>query len=130
MMSTEAMNLLTMFAVLTPGLVAKPVPVSPTLYGDLDRDFAGFKGHILVSAHEFSADWASWECHPAGDEIVLLLAGRATLVLETPDGEQQVTLEEPGSYVIVPRGTWHTARVNSRTRLLFITPGEGTANRD
>jgi hypothetical protein len=28
--------------------------------------------------------------------------------------------------VVVPRNTWHTARVSGTTRMLFITPGEGT----
>ena len=38
-------------------------------------------------------------------------------------------LAVPGSFVIVPRGTWHTARTSVATKMLFITPGEGTKNK-
>ena len=31
--------------------------------------------------------------------------------------------------IIVPRDTWHTARVHRPARMLFITPGEGTVTR-
>jgi hypothetical protein len=31
--------------------------------------------------------------------------------------------------VIVPKGTWHTARIEHKAKMIFITPGEGTRNR-
>ena len=37
--------------------------------------------------------------------------------------------DAPGDYVIVPRGTRHTARIRKPARMLFITPGEGTETR-
>lgn len=58
-----------------------------------------------------------------------LLSGATTLVLDTEDGNRSVTLTQPGSYVIVPRGVWHTARIADHARMLFVTPGEGTQNR-
>jgi len=118
------------FAVLAPGLGITPVDLAPDLYERLDRDFDAFRGHVLVAMHAFDADWPTWERHPAGDELVLLLAGAATFVLDTPGGEQQVVLAKPGRFVIVPRNTWHTARVAEHAELLFITPGEGTENEE
>jgi hypothetical protein len=50
----------------------------------------------------------------------------ATLVLEDIGSEE---LTEPGAFVVVPKGTWHTARTAAPTRMLFITPGERTENR-
>ena len=47
----------------------------------------------------------------------------------TPDGNRAIKLAEAGSYVVVPRGVWHTAEPSEATRLLFITPGEGTEHR-
>ena len=41
----------------------------------------------------------------------------------------QFRLRDPGSYVVVPKGTWHTARTSVPTRMLFMTPGEGTENK-
>jgi mannose-6-phosphate isomerase-like protein (cupin superfamily) len=69
------------------------------------------------------------EMHPNGDEVVCLLSGRATMVLEIDGREKLVELDEPGAYVIVPQGTWHTARTNEPCRMLFITAGEGTQHR-
>jgi mannose-6-phosphate isomerase-like protein (cupin superfamily) len=125
-----AHQILETFAVLKPDLGVATVPVNPALYETLDRDFDGFKGHVLVSVHEFSQPWATWERHPAGDEIVLLLSGRATMLLRTADGDESIRLEEPGTYVVVARGIWHTAQTSEPTRMLFITPGEGTENRE
>ncbi|MEO0539577.1 MAG: cupin [Cyanobacteria bacterium P01_A01_bin.105] len=117
-----------MFAVLRPDQSVQPVEVTPTLYPDLLSNFDQFKGHTLVSVHSFSKDWATWERHPAGDEIVMLLAGPVTLHLQTDDGETAVTLTTMGQYIVIPQGLWHTAKVSEPTTLLFITPGEGTEN--
>ena len=124
-----ANNIAETFAVLTPDLNVQTVAVTPELYEQLDVRFAGFKGHLLISQHEFSEDWPTWERHPAGDELVMLLTGRATLLMRLDAGDQSVELDEPGSYVVVPRNTWHTARVSGSVRMLFMTPGEGTENR-
>jgi len=121
-------DLATTFAVLGPRLEVTTVPVTPSLYGNLDRDFDGFRGHVLVSLHTFDRDWPTWERHPAGDEIVVLLAGRAELVLDRGGRHETLRLGAPRSYVVVPRGTWHTARVPESATMLFITPGEGTEN--
>ena len=83
----------------------------------------------LMTCFSFDADWPSWERHPAGEEAVILLSGAVELLLETPGGIQSVTLSEPGSYVLVPRDTWHTAKTRVPTKMLFITPGAGTENR-
>ncbi len=120
------MNLKSTFAVLGPALGVTPVPVTPTVYEELDRRFNDFKGHVLVSIFECDKDWPTWERHPAGDEIVCLLSGRATFVLE--DGKR-IDLSEPGGFVIVPKNTWHTAKTTVPTKMLFVTPGEGTENK-
>ena len=64
----------------------------------------------------------------AGDEIVVLLSGEAVFLLDRGSCEEAVRLAEPGRYVIVPKGTWHTARIATSAAMLFITPGEGTEN--
>ena len=122
------MKLQEAFAVVKPDLSVETVEVTPTLYADLDVRFDRFKGCLLVSSHEFDGDWPTWEVHPSGDEIVLLLAGAARMLLRPDEaGEAQaVDLAEPGAYVVVPRNTWHTARISGTARMLFITPGEGT----
>jgi len=126
----QTRRLTDVFAVLRPDLKVDPVAVTPDLYTSLDRNYDAFHGHVLVALHDFDADWDTWECHPAGDEIVLLIAGSATLVIRDGDGEQSIDLATPGEYCIVPAGRWHTARVSEPVRMLFITPGAGTENRE
>ena len=123
------LDLASTFAVLGPDLRATLVDVTPTIYEELDERFDQFKGRLLISCFGFESDWPTWERHPAGDEIVCLLSGEVTMVLDR-DGVEDVThLSDPGSYVVVPKGTWHAARTSVATKMLFITPGEGTENK-
>ena len=67
--------------------------------------------------------------HPNGDEFVFLISGKVESVMEHDGQEKVLSLEQSGSYVIIPRATWHTVRVRASSTMLFITPGEGTQNR-
>lgn len=117
------------FLVLGPQQLATPVKVTPSLYSDLDTRFNQFKQHSLVAMYTFENDWASWELHPNGDEMVMLIEGEITLVLDTAEGEQSLQLSNAGDYIVIPQNTWHTARTNSLAKVLFITPGEGTKHK-
>jgi len=118
------------FLHLGPDGTSVPLEVNESFWQDLAT--GGFD-HLgpgrLVSTYDFSEDWASWEQHPAGEEVVVLISGALEFVLEMSDGERKVTLEQPGQFLLVPRGTWHTANVASSAKVLFITPGEGTGHR-
>ncbi|NUO71322.1 MAG: cupin domain-containing protein [Frateuria sp.] len=83
----------------------------------------------LLSAFGFFESWSMWERHPAGEELVLLLSGTATVVLEESGFERSVQLRSPGEYVLVPTGVWHTARTTVPATMLFLTPGAGTEHR-
>jgi quercetin dioxygenase-like cupin family protein len=117
------------FVVLQPDQSAVAVEVTPTIWEELDRRFDQFKGRVLVSSFSFERDWSTWERHPAGDEIVGLLSGMVTLVLDRNGAEEPIALRDAGSYVIVPKGIWHTARTSVPTKMLFVTPGAGTENK-
>jgi mannose-6-phosphate isomerase-like protein (cupin superfamily) len=82
----------------------------------------------LLSALLMHADWTNWEMHPAGDEILFMLEGKATFLLEFPDGLREVPLTA-GRVLVIPKGVWHTAKVSEPTRLLAITVGQGTQHR-
>lgn len=82
----------------------------------------------MLSGYEMSADWDHWENHPAGDEILILVSGEMTVLLEESDGVREVRLG-PGSTCVVPRGVWHTAKVSMPSQLIAITPGKGTEHR-
>jgi mannose-6-phosphate isomerase-like protein (cupin superfamily) len=116
------------FVVFKPDLLMEELPLTPDLYERLDTEFDGFKGHTLVSAYQFTESWPTWEIHPNGDEMVVLLSGSAEFKLKTGDSVASKLLASPGDFVIVPRNTWHTAAITESANLLFITPGEGTRN--
>lgn len=84
----------------------------------------------LMLAFSFSESWSSWERHPAGEELVMLLSGTVVVVLEENGKEQLIELDTPGSFVLVPQGVWHTARTQVPTTMIFLTPGCGTEHRD
>jgi mannose-6-phosphate isomerase-like protein (cupin superfamily) len=117
------------FVVLTPAKQAFIEPLNEDLYSRLDREYGDFAGHELIACHSFTQSWESWEMHPNGDEVVVLLSGAVRFVLQTPGGDTAVELREQGQYVVVRKGVWHTAEVLSAATLLFITPGEGTEHR-
>ena len=88
-----------------------------------------FHNEFLVADGSYDRDWPMWEMHPNGDEFVCLLSGSATFVLQQPHGNTAIELQKTGEYVLVPKGTWHTAKVREPCRILFVTPGEGTQHR-
>lgn len=107
-----------------------PWPVTETFWQELGSGaWPQLAQGRLLSAYSFSEPWAVWERHPAGEELVLLLSGAATLVLEEAHGEREILLQAVGAYVLVPKDVWHTARTTVPTTLLFLTPGAGTEHR-
>jgi uncharacterized cupin superfamily protein len=83
----------------------------------------------LVSQYSFSADWDSWEMHPAGAEVVICTHGAIVLVQEFADSRQERVALTAGDYAINPPGVWHTADVAESATAIFITAGEGTTHR-
>lgn len=114
--------------VMSKSFSADTLAVTDSLWSEIDRKYGDFSGRTLISSFSFDDDWPTWEIHPAGDEIVCLLSGRARMILASPDGDVSIMLDEPGTFVVVPRNTWHTAKVDTPTSMLFFTPGEGTIN--
>ena len=113
------------------GLGARAVPLpgfewsAEYLAGYVERFASDGDEGRLVTMGPLDASWDSWERHPAGEEVVLLLSGRADLIQRLDGGERRVALE-PGQAVINPPGVWHTADVHEPGQALFITPGRGT----
>jgi quercetin dioxygenase-like cupin family protein len=92
-----------------------------------DHQADGDEGRlVMISPQE--ATWTSWEHHPAGDEVVVALSGRQTLIQEV-DGQHRRIELHAGQAVINPRGVWHTVDVHEPGSALFITPGRGTEHR-
>jgi mannose-6-phosphate isomerase-like protein (cupin superfamily) len=116
------------------GLGAKAVPQPPFTGVEWYMAYAtrhaddGAEGR-LVAMHSFDESWTGWEMHPAGEEVVICIAGEITLIQELPDGTSRRTMLGAGQYAINPAGVWHTADVTGQATALFITAGLGTQNR-
>jgi mannose-6-phosphate isomerase-like protein (cupin superfamily) len=118
------------FVVMSSSFQADTVAVTENLYAELDQAYGDFAGRSLISSHTFSNDWPTWEVHPNGDEVVVLVSGAAEMVLAAEGGDETMLLNEAGQFVVVPKGVWHTAKISSPTQMMFITPGEGTENKE
>jgi mannose-6-phosphate isomerase-like protein (cupin superfamily) len=92
------------------------------------RRLMGSEKGRLLSALPMVADWTNWEMHPAGDEILFMLEGKATFVLDLSHSLKEVVLSA-GRLLVIPKGVWHTAKVSEPARLLAITVGLGTQHR-
>ena len=114
--------------VIAPSGAATVKPMTESFYQELDTEFPDFAGHVLIQRYTFDTPWSSWERHPKGDEYVYLIAGDTDFILWQDGQEVTVRVATPGSFVVVPRNTWHTARPHGPTTMLFVTPGQDTEN--
>lgn len=127
---TQSANILSSYLHVQDGGRTDVIEVSESFWGELASGALPHLDHgRLMSAFTFCEPWAMWERHPAGAELVMLLSGAATVVLEEQGEERTFELSEPGAYVLVPPNVWHTARTAVSTTMLFLTPGAGTEHR-
>jgi len=113
---------------LTPEGGALPVPGGEAFWSQGSDALAGRPEGWMVSEYVFERDWSHWEMHPEGDELVYVLEGEVTMLLELPSGLQAEQVQGRGM-IRVPRGVWHTAQTASACRLLHLTMGRGTQSR-
>jgi quercetin dioxygenase-like cupin family protein len=87
----------------------------------------GEEGRLVVLGAD-DRDWTSWERHPAGEELVVVIEGSVTVIQEIDGSERRVEVRA-GEAVVNPRNVWHTADIAEPSRTLFVTPGLGTEHR-
>jgi mannose-6-phosphate isomerase-like protein (cupin superfamily) len=63
-----------------------------------------------------------WESHPAGDELIHILDGSATLEMVCDDGPPKSFALGAGAIVVNPRGAWHRFQSSEGVTLLAATP--------
>ena len=133
-MAVDTIDLLKNYLLLEPDGTAVLLPGGGDFWSQLMsgaatdsgvRRLMGSEKGRLLSTSPMGADWTHWEMHPAGDEILFMLEGKATFILDLSDGLREVALSS-GRLLVVPKGVWHTAKVSEPARLLTITAGSGT----
>lgn len=120
-LNTDPITLNRSNIVLLPsGLSLRSLCINPSFWATADERRELTDGRLL-SVFDYETDWTWWERHPLGDELVYVLTGEIEIHLD--DGEQQWSIGLPrGTASIVPRGTWHSARVPRPSTVLFVTP--------
>lgn len=90
--------------------------------GTADKAFAEVApyrdGGISVGYYSGSSEW---ERHPAGDEIVMALAGRTTVIVLQDGAEQRIELRA-GELLVVPQNHWHRFENSEHLKIMGITP--------
>jgi mannose-6-phosphate isomerase-like protein (cupin superfamily) len=124
----SSLDLASTYLCLSPSGGASTIDVTPEFWKTIATRDDLNEGR-LVAAFRCAADWPHWEMHPHGEEILVLLSGKLTMVFEEGGKERNVLLEE-GRTCVVPRGTWHRAVVHVPGKLLGITYGRGTEHRN
>jgi mannose-6-phosphate isomerase-like protein (cupin superfamily) len=126
---TSSFDLSSTYIHLQDGPGAIPVEVSDDFWTQIDSRLDLHDGRLVTTFHfQNTDDWAYWEMHPAGDEIVYLLSGAVDLVLHQRDEERIVELRNRAA-CIIPQGAWHRAIIHRPSDALFITRGAGTQHR-
>jgi mannose-6-phosphate isomerase-like protein (cupin superfamily) len=109
------------------GPEVRAIPVTDDFWPTIDQRTDLQRGRLITSfTHD--ADWAVWEMHPEGDEVIVVQSGSVVFHLDDGTTTQSVAVTAPHA-VVVPKGTWHTADVREPGKILVITWGEGTQNR-
>ena len=109
---------------------------SAQLLHDFDFDGPSFEAYVakycsesapgrLVMMETTAADWKTWERHPLGDELVIILEGAGDFIQQQGDQEVRIAVG-PGDTIVNPAGVWHTADVRESIRAVYITPCPGT----
>jgi mannose-6-phosphate isomerase-like protein (cupin superfamily) len=93
------------------------------------QDRFGRRWDWLAGISQQDGDWARWERHEHGDELVVLLSGAMALDLEHPDGTRSNLELSIGHGTIVPIGTWHRGIVTEPGEVLTVTFGSPSQHR-
>jgi quercetin dioxygenase-like cupin family protein len=116
------------------GLGARAIPIPDfewsaeflTRYA-VDHQDDGAEGRLVIMGSG-DTSWTSWERHPAGEELVVVTAGKLTLIQKI-DGAERRTEMRAGEAIVNPRNVWHTADIDEPCATLFVTPGMGTEHK-
>ena len=110
---------------LSPAAVDKMIPVDlASATEEPPSPIGTFDFHDCVCGVGSFVGRPPWELHPAGDELLHILAGECRLTVRQERGEITRMLRT-GDLVVVPRGCWHSNDAPSGVTMLYMTPRNG-----
>lgn len=121
---TEATGLFDTYFQLRADGAAIPMAVTPSFWAELGTETLPFAGW-LVSSFDMQPGATHWECHPKGDELVVVLSGGIEV-----EFEGRTLSVAAGQTGFIPQGAWHRIVTLEPSRTLFLTAGEGTEHRE
>ena len=86
-------------------------------------NLASYRDGLLLGIKASGKD--HWERHLAGDELVYILDGSATLEIVCDDGPPKSVELRSGMIAVIPRGAWHRLLSPDGATQLAVTPFPG-----
>jgi mannose-6-phosphate isomerase-like protein (cupin superfamily) len=80
-------------------------------------------GHVLGAPRMTAPAAHAGEMHPDGDELVMLVSGRASVVLYDGERIDRVVPLGAGQAIVIPRGVFHRVVPDGPIQILHLTPG-------
>jgi mannose-6-phosphate isomerase-like protein (cupin superfamily) len=100
---------------------AQPVPGAPLFLAS----FVAGPSRVGVLTRSAGSRDGAWERHDGGDELLVIVRGRARFKFELPDGATEIVEVGPAQALLIPRGAAHTATILEDVHVLFVNPCEG-----
>ncbi len=86
-------------------------------------ELASYRDGLLLAIKFVGKD--HWERHLAGDELVHILDGSATLEIVCDDGPPKSFALRAGMVAVIPRGAWHRLLSSEGATQMAVTPFPG-----
>jgi mannose-6-phosphate isomerase-like protein (cupin superfamily) len=80
-------------------------------------------GHVLGAPRMTAPAPHDGEMHPDGDELVMLVSGRASVVFYAGEHVDRTVAMSEGQAIVIPRGVFHRVIPDGPIQLLHLTPG-------
>jgi quercetin dioxygenase-like cupin family protein len=84
---------------------------------------ASYRDGLLLAIKASGKD--HWERHLAGDELVHILDGAATLEVVCDDGPPKSFVLHAGTVAVIPQGAWHRLLSSEGATQMAVTPFPG-----
>lgn len=86
-------------------------------------NMATYRDGLLLAIKASGKD--HWERHLAGDELVYIIDGSATLEIVCDDGPPQSFALSAGAVAVIPQGAWHRLLSSEGATQMAVTPFPG-----
>ena len=91
-------------------------------------ELASYRDGLLLAIKASGKD--HWERHLAGDELVHILDGAATLEIACDDGPPKSFALRAGMIAVIPQGAWHRLLSSAGATQVAVTPFPGESIED